>query len=86
MGDHRGGSQDSRAHLADRWHGTIPADHVLGRAFAIVWPAGRASGLPVPAALQRSLAFAAPPLLPVAALPLPPIRRAARPTVRRRRR
>lgn len=57
MGDHRGGSQDSRAHRTDRWQGTIPEDHVVGRAFVIVWPASRARGLPVPAALRRSAAL-----------------------------
>lgn len=56
MGDHRGGSQDSRAHRGDRWTGTIPQDHVIGRAFVVVWPAGRVGGLPVPAALQPSSA------------------------------
>jgi hypothetical protein len=27
---------------------------VIGRAFVIVWPVGRAGGLPVPAALRKS--------------------------------
>ncbi len=67
MGDHRGGSQDSRAHRTDRWKGTIPEDHVIGRAFVIVWPAGHSGGLPVPAGLQASVVFSAP-LLPVAAM------------------
>lgn len=49
MGDHRGISADSRSHITDQWEGTIPEDHVIGRAFVIVWPFGRAGGLPVPA-------------------------------------
>lgn len=48
MGDHRSISADSRAHLADPWHGTIPENHVIGRAFAVIWPLPRFSGLPVP--------------------------------------
>ncbi len=68
MGDHRGVSADSRSHIEDRWHGTIPEDHVVGRAFVIVWPIGRASGLPVPSALQKSVALTALPLLPLAVL------------------
>lgn len=51
MGDHRGASGDSRAHVTDQWHGTIPVDGVVGRAFAIIWPPGRAGGLPVPSSL-----------------------------------
>ncbi|MEP6696842.1 MAG: signal peptidase I [Pseudonocardiales bacterium] len=77
MGDHRGVSADSRSHLQDQWHGTIPQDHVVGRAFVIVWPLGRAGGLPIPSALMHS---AAPALLPVLPLLSP-----AAATVRRRR-
>lgn len=48
-GDHRDASADSRRHL-DYYHGTgtIAVSSVVGRAFAIVWPPGRWSGLPVP--------------------------------------
>ncbi len=56
MGDHRGVSADSRAHAQDTWHGTIPIDNVVGRAFVIVWPVGRAGGLPVPSALDQPAA------------------------------
>jgi signal peptidase I len=42
MGDHRIVSQDSRC------EGTIPIDHVIGKAFVIVWPSGRWGGLDVP--------------------------------------
>ncbi len=58
MGDHRGVSADSRSHIEDQWRGTIPEDHVVGRAFVIVWPLDRAAGLPVPGTLKT---LAAPP-------------------------
>jgi signal peptidase I len=48
MGDHRSRSADSRAHLGDPGGGTVPADKVIGRAFVIVWPADRWSGLGAP--------------------------------------
>lgn len=38
MGDHRSESSDSRYHLGDPGGGTIPIDHVVGKAFAVVWP------------------------------------------------
>lgn len=38
MGDHRSSSSDSRVHTGDPGGGTIPVDHVIGRAFAVVWP------------------------------------------------
>jgi signal peptidase I len=81
MGDHRGVSADSRSHITDQWHGTIPIDHVVGRAFVIVWPLGRAGGLPIPDALKHSAAVTLVPVLPM--LPLLPVGAAA---ARRRRR
>jgi signal peptidase I len=39
MGDNRSHSRDSR------YIGPIPEDTIIGRAFVIVWPAGRAGGL-----------------------------------------
>jgi signal peptidase I len=39
MGDNRGNSSDSR------FIGTIPEESVIGRAFAIIWPLSRFSGL-----------------------------------------
>jgi signal peptidase I len=42
MGDHRVISQDSRC------EGPVPIDHVIGKAFVIVWPSSRWSGLGVP--------------------------------------
>jgi signal peptidase I len=48
MGDHRGASADSRTHISDDNHGTVPVDKVIGRAFVIVWPVGRSTILHVP--------------------------------------
>jgi signal peptidase I len=47
LGDHRSVSYDSRYHL-DREHGMVPVEDVVGKAFVIVWPLGRASTLSVP--------------------------------------
>lgn len=47
MGDNRGDSSDSRFHL-DVAHGTVPLDNVVGRVVAVIWPASRWSGEPVP--------------------------------------
>ncbi|HEY6739058.1 MAG TPA: signal peptidase I [Actinopolymorphaceae bacterium] len=38
MGDHRSASSDSRTHTGSPGGGTIPIDHVIGRAFVVVWP------------------------------------------------
>jgi signal peptidase I len=54
MGDHRGYSSDSRAHITDEHHGTVPIDKVIGRAFVIVWPVGRSTVLHVPATFDNS--------------------------------
>jgi signal peptidase I len=42
MGDNRPSSADSRSSL-----GTIPRDDLIGRAFVVIWPVGRATGLPI---------------------------------------
>jgi signal peptidase I len=42
MGDHRSVSQDSREHRHEPGKGFVPVDHVVGRAFTIVWPIDRA--------------------------------------------
>ena len=49
MGDHRGNSADSRAHLGDSHRGTVPESKVVGRAFVTVYPLDRAGLLHVPA-------------------------------------
>jgi signal peptidase I len=45
MGDHRSVSEDSRAHRSLPGKGFVPIDHVVGRAFTIVWPLNRAQVL-----------------------------------------
>jgi signal peptidase I len=74
MGDHREVSADSRYHVADPGHGTIPENHVVGRAFLIIAPVSRWRILPIPAtfsqprlAASAALAAGAPPV-PAAAL------------------
>lgn len=47
LGDHRGGSGDSRAHLKFH-HGTVPVDRVVGRAFLTFWPPNRVRTLAPP--------------------------------------
>jgi signal peptidase I len=49
MGDHREVSYDSRGHQGDPGGGTIPESAVMGRAFAIIWPASQAGFLNIPA-------------------------------------
>ena len=39
MGDNRNHSADSRAHMGDPGGGFIPASDVIGKVFAVVWPA-----------------------------------------------
>jgi len=56
MGDHRGSSADSRAHIDDANQGTVPQDKVIGRAFVIVWPLDRAALLSVPQTFDGALA------------------------------
>ena len=43
MGDNRPSSADSRSSL-----GTIHRDELIGRAFVLIWPFGRATTLPIP--------------------------------------
>lgn len=48
MGDHRAISYDSRLNQNNPGGGAIPIDHVVGRAFVIIWPIDQAGGLGVP--------------------------------------
>ena len=48
MGDHRSASADSRAHVGDRYGGTIAVDDVIGKAALIVWPVDRFGTLDSP--------------------------------------
>lgn len=52
MGDNRGDSSDSRYHL-DSDDGTVSVDSVVGRVVAVVWPASRWSGEPVPVIFEN---------------------------------
>ena len=57
MGDHRSHSGDSLEHWQQHRRrspsATIPADSVVGRAFVVFWPVGRATWLSVPDDLRR---------------------------------
>ena len=44
----RGASSDSRYHLGDPGGGTIPIDHVVGKAFLVVWPFAHFATLSAP--------------------------------------
>jgi len=52
MGDNRGDSSDSRYHLQEA-NGTVSLDSVVGRVVAVVWPASRWSGEPVPTTFEN---------------------------------
>jgi signal peptidase I len=41
MGDNRGASSDSRAHLGDPGGGMVPGDDVIGKVWVRYWPLGR---------------------------------------------
>jgi signal peptidase I len=90
MGDNRAVSDDSRLRQNDPGHGTIPENEVIGRAFMIVWPPSRWRILGIPSTfLQRGIAAAAGPVLPLAsgfafAVPLTWLRRRLRGRLRRR--
>src|SRR5262249_7055300 len=55
MGDHRSVSWDSRGHMSDPGDGTIPENHVVGRAFVIVAPISRWRILPILVTFQQPL-------------------------------
>ena len=48
MGDNRLASGDSRVHLGDHGGGSVPAEDVVGKVWAIVWPLGRTEVLDRP--------------------------------------
>lgn len=60
MGDNRQNSQDSRAHLGDPGGGTVPLEDVVGKAFVVMWPAGRMGLLPDGTATFSHVPVAAP--------------------------
>ena len=49
QGDNRSNSADSRVHLGDPGGGQVPAEDVVGKVFAVVWPLGHAKTLHTPA-------------------------------------
>jgi signal peptidase I len=56
MGDHRSHSSDSRERYVrdgDLTGATIPEDAIVGRAFVIFWPVGRATWLTVPNSFDK---------------------------------
>jgi len=56
MGDHRSHSSDSRERYireGDVTAATIPEDAIVGRAFVIFWPVGRAGWLSVPKTFEK---------------------------------
>ena len=53
MGDNRGNSQDSRYHQDLDGGGTIPADAVVGKVWAVVWPLGRTDIVETPDTFVR---------------------------------
>lgn len=67
MGDHRLVSQDARC------QGPVPIDNVIGRAFVVVWPSNRFSGLSVPENWKRYAAAPAPGAAPVERPPADPV-------------
>lgn len=52
MGDNRPNSEDSRFHQEKLGGGTVPADEVVGKVWAVVWPFGRANLLDEPATFR----------------------------------
>ena len=53
MGDHRAISHDSRANQNSPGGGAVPIDHVVGRAFVIIWPFDQAGALSVPESFEK---------------------------------
>jgi signal peptidase I len=49
QGDNRSNSADSRVHLGEPGGGQVPADDVVGKVFAVVWPLGHAKVMHTPA-------------------------------------
>ena len=66
MGDHRSASADSKAHIDDKYAGTIGVEDVIGKASVIVWPPSRIGLLDDPDIQDVEAAAAAPAARPVA--------------------
>jgi signal peptidase I len=69
MGDHRSASADSKAHISDKYSGTIAVDDVIGKASVIVWPLSRFGLLHSPDIQGTDAAGA----VPGGGDPLPPV-------------
>jgi signal peptidase I len=54
MGDNRGNSEDSRFHQDLPGGGSVPANDVVGKVYAIVWPFDRAHRLKEPATFENA--------------------------------
>ncbi|WP_432572739.1 signal peptidase I [Kineococcus sp. SYSU DK005] len=52
MGDNRAESADSRYNRQKEYDGFVPLDHVVGRAYAVVWPLPHAAWLGTPGAFD----------------------------------
>ena len=52
MGDNRADSADSRYHLEEQ-QGSVPDGNVVGRVVAVIWPASRWSGEPIPSIFEN---------------------------------
>lgn len=48
MGDNRGDSADSRAHMNEPGKGFVSTDRVVGKVWALIWPWGHARWIPTP--------------------------------------
>ena len=48
MGDNRSNSEDSRFHMQEAGDGSVPVDAVVGKVWAVVWPADRWQRLETP--------------------------------------
>lgn len=48
MGDNRTASADSRYHMQDRYHGTIPVENVRGKVMFVLFPFSRIGGIDDP--------------------------------------
>jgi signal peptidase I len=53
QGDNRSNSADSRVHLGDPGGGQVPADDIVGKVFAVVWPLGHAKTIHRPATFDN---------------------------------
>ncbi|MBB6120379.1 signal peptidase I [Nocardiopsis algeriensis] len=53
LGDNRAISSDSRLNQDNPGGGAVPIDHVVGRAFVIIWPLEQVGGLGIPETFAR---------------------------------